>query len=387
MKTLLSILLSIFVIVGEAIPTPLQELTAIQDFFFNAAEVSRKKRTPEKSKSVPKPKATPAPFVPPVDVPPTILPTTTSVSFEPPISVPPSKVDPVLDPIKTHSYALPYKSITTRSEDSTVAKQSTGWGPKTVYFIADPDLVKGTDAKKTLDQVRNDFLTKMKTPFPELNVVATPDPHLTLLTDNKIDKYANSWPLVKPEALKVLQPFKGDLYDVYLFVVYKENGQNENKSIVFVPDSQYSEKAIQTLINQGMDARPLADLATFVPNQNDPKKIQRSHLVVRVGTNGLVQGMAPSFNQLVKAKGLSKVEQYIDSPIGHITLATVQTGFFMSAANANQVIQCVQDARETLRGKDSSQKKTLEFKSMKITTVDPNLGGNNPRTLLAIEYN
>lgn len=367
MKLLLCFSLSIFVTAGEAIPTPLQHLNEIQDFLFKAAAVSRKKLTPKKSTSVSEPKAT-------------------LVPFEPPGSVPPSTVDPVFDSIKTHSYALPYKSVTTTKEDSSVAKQSTGWNPNTVYFIADPDLKKGVEAKKTLDLVRNGFLTKMKALFPKLNLVATPDPHLTLLTDNNIDKYTRSWAQAKPEALKVLQPFKGDLYDVYLFVIYQENGKNKN--IAFVPESPYATEAINTLKKQDMDARPLAELSTFVPTQSDPnKKILRSHLVVRVGANGLVQGMAPSFNQLVKAEGLSEVKQYIESPIGHITLATVQTGFFMSKANANQVIQLVQDARKTLRGKESSQKKTLEFKSVKITTVDPTQGGNNARTLLSIEYN
>lgn len=85
------------------------------------------------------------------------------------------------------------------------------------------------------DDVRQAYTNGMQKVFPSLTVQKTPEPYLTLLTDQILAKYSSEkWSNSKQVVLETFPPFYGELYDVYLFVGYQENGIR--KHVAFVPE-------------------------------------------------------------------------------------------------------------------------------------------------------
>ena len=267
--------------------------------------------------------------------------------------------------------------------DNAAAVTTATWNPQTAYCIMSPDCQQGDkEAWDTLDKLRNDFKTSITNTFPAAKIDSVRDWHLTLYTDNALGKYQPGvLGTASQRLLSTVKPFSGDLYDVYLFTVYEEGGVKKYMS--FLPESPMQKVSLENLAKKRGDALPISELASFVPNAACGKKILRSHFVVRTGTHELIPGMVEALSQTYDQSGLGKIEPYIETPIGHVTLASIQTGPFMAQDKAKAVIDALNSARQTLRGKNNDQKLAFWFRTIRLSVVDPAAGGKNAKPILA----
>lgn len=144
--------------------------------------------------------------------------------------------------------------------------------------------------------------------------------------------------------------------------------------------------SITNLQSNRTNALPISELSSFAPTANSGKKILRSHLVVRTGTHELIQGMRDSLSQTYERSGLGSIVPFMEAPINHLTLATIQTGPFMAPDKAAVVMNALNSARQMLRGDKNDQKLALSFNQILLSVVDPaNGGGKNAKPLLAGE--
>lgn len=267
--------------------------------------------------------------------------------------------------------------------DRTAAVATATWNPKTAYCLMTPECKRGDEeAYGIVEEVQRGFIKTVMQVFSAAKIQASKAWHMTLFTDNALGKYQ---PGTLDSATKMLvdtvKPFWADLYDVYLFVVYEEGGVKKYMS--FLPDAPRQSVSLENLRAKGLDALPISELASFAPTATCGKKILRSHLVVRVGTDGLIPFMVSSLSQAYEQSGLGKIEPFIESPIGHVTLASMQTGTFMAPDKAQAVIDALNKARQTLRGPNNDQKPSFWFRDIRLSVVDPAQGGQNAKVILS----
>jgi hypothetical protein len=271
-------------------------------------------------------------------------------------------------------------------EQVAAIEPSTTWNPTTVYCIAEPSNDIGNKfTRALLGQIRSAFATVVTAVFQQARINMPNAEHVTMFTDNDMTKYQANLQKALQILAAQLKPFWADIYSPYLFMVIQA-ADGTRKHISFIPDSPMRYVSVNNLAQQGMDVVNLEDLPTYVSNLTVRTRILRSHLVARTGTHGLISQTAQDINNQFHAKGLDPIQPYMDSPIGHVTLATIQTGFSMNAVQAQALVKAVQDARTALRPNNGTPSR-LSFTEFKVTAVDPTKGGHNARSLLSGQFN